>query len=163
MTADLDRYFMQIALQEAENAFRKDEVPIGAIVVSKDGTILGTGHNQPIATSDPTGHAEIIAIREACRRVRNYRPSGFTLYVTLEPCIMCYGAILQARIGKVVFGALDHRTGVTREKEFLDRMEPESPDFPRGSDRPRWLREDPARFLFGQAMRMRRWAGGSSR
>jgi tRNA(adenine34) deaminase len=106
----LDGFFMQFALAEAAAAGNAGEVPIGAIVVW-NGQIAGRGHNQPIALSDPTAHAEILAIREAAEKVGNYRLTGATLYVTIEPCAMCAGALVNARFGRVVFGAHDIRAG----------------------------------------------------
>jgi tRNA(adenine34) deaminase len=102
---------MQAALVEARQAWEKDEVPVGAIVVSPEGEIIGRGHNQPIASHDPTAHAEIMALRQAAARVGNYRLPGCILYVTIEPCIMCLGALLQARIQRLVFGAPDPKGG----------------------------------------------------
>jgi tRNA(adenine34) deaminase len=105
-----DEFFMQFALSEAVAAGNAGEVPIGAIVV-KDGQIIGRGHNRPIGLCDPTAHAEIVAIREAAKTVGNYRLTGATLYVTIEPCAMCAGALVNARFGRVVFGAHDTRAG----------------------------------------------------
>jgi tRNA(adenine34) deaminase len=101
---------MWIALEEARRAGEEGEVPIGAILVSA-AEIIGRGRNRPIALSDPTAHAEIQALREGGMRVGNYRLPGSTLYVTLEPCIMCAGAILQARVGRLVFGNEDPKGG----------------------------------------------------
>ena len=119
---DADHFFMKLAIEQAERAFDADEVPIGAIVVTPDGILAGEGYNQPISTNDPTAHAEIIALRDAASFSRNYRLTGFTLYVTLEPCIMCFGAMIQARIGRLVFGAPDTRTGVTKQTDFITAM-----------------------------------------
>ncbi len=102
--------FMRAALAEAERAFSDGEVPIGAVVVM-DGKIIGRGANRVIATSDPTAHAEIIALREAAAGIGNYRLAGADLYVTAEPCLMCAGAILQARIARLYYGVGDPRTG----------------------------------------------------
>ena len=102
--------FMREALALAEEARRAGEVPVGAVVVA-DGAIVGRGFNAPISRHDPTGHAEIAALRDAARTLGNYRLPGCDLYVTLEPCAMCAGAILHARIGRVVFGARDSKTG----------------------------------------------------
>lgn len=102
---------MQLALAEAQLAWEAGEVPIGAVVVDAAGVLIGRGHNQPIATQDPTAHAEIVALRQAAARVGNYRLPGSTLYVTIEPCIMCVGAMLQARIHRLVFGATDPKGG----------------------------------------------------
>ena len=107
----MDDHFMELALREAEKALAAGEVPVGAVVTSSDGTILGLGWNRPISEQDPTGHAEISALREAAKTAKNYRLPGTTLYCTLEPCIMCAGAIVHARIARVVFGASDPRAG----------------------------------------------------
>ena len=101
---------MGVALQEAMRARDAGEVPIGA-VVSIDGTIVGRGFNQPIGSGDPTAHAEIVAIRQAARAVGNYRLTGAILCVTIEPCLMCVGALVHARIGTLVFGTPEPRTG----------------------------------------------------
>lgn len=101
---------MDRALQLARQAAQDGEVPVGAVIVQQ-GKIIGEGRNSPIRDNDPTCHAEIAAIRAACATIGNYRLTGTTLYVTLEPCIMCAGAILHARISNLVFGALDERAG----------------------------------------------------
>lgn len=103
--------YMKLALAEAEKAWQKDEVPIGAVLVSGTGEVLASAHNQTISMSDPTAHAEILSLRKASSIKRNYRLLGTTLYVTLEPCIMCMGAIVHARLEKVVFGAKDPKWG----------------------------------------------------
>jgi tRNA(adenine34) deaminase len=105
-----DLRFMQVALALARRAQCEGEVPVGALVTLDD-EVLGEGWNRPVSSDDPTAHAEIVAIRAAATRLRNYRMPGTTLYVTLEPCAMCAGAIVQARIARVVFGARDPRTG----------------------------------------------------
>ena len=102
---------MGLALEQARQAAAAGEVPVGAVVV-KDGQFIATGRNAPIASHDPTAHAEVVALREAARVLGNYRLDGCTLYVTLEPCAMCSGAMLHARVDRVVFGAADPRTGV---------------------------------------------------
>ena len=107
-----DTYFMKLALEEAEAAYRKDEVPIGAILVL-EGQLIARGHNCPITQHDPTAHAEIRALRSAGNWLKNYRMTGTTLYVTLEPCLMCFGALLHARVRRVVFGASDPKVGVS--------------------------------------------------
>jgi tRNA(adenine34) deaminase len=107
---DKDELYMLAALDLARTAATNDEVPVGAIVVMGD-EIVGRGCNQPISRHDPTAHAEIVALRQAAERLGNYRLPGGTLYVTLEPCVMCSGAIMQARIRRVVFGASDPKTG----------------------------------------------------
>jgi len=106
---------MKQALALARTAAEANEAPIGAVVVL-DGIVIGTGHNAPIARGDPTAHAEIIALREAAAHIQNYRLSGATLYVTMEPCVMCAGAIVHARIQRLVFGARDLRFGGVRSK-----------------------------------------------
>ena len=106
-----DDYYMREALSLARAAECLGEVPVGALVV-RDGVIVGRGFNSPIGASDPTAHAEIAALRDAARKLDNYRLPGCELYVTLEPCAMCAGAILHARIARVVYGARDLKTGV---------------------------------------------------
>lgn len=101
---------MQAALSLAREAGRAGEVPVGAVVV-QDGAIIGRGYNRPIVSRDPTAHAEIVALRDAAQHVGNYRLPGCALYVTLEPCSMCVGAIFHARVSRVVFGAADPKTG----------------------------------------------------
>lgn len=105
-----DQEYMQIALQLAQEAALAGEVPVGALVV-KDGEIVGRGYNSPISLHDPSAHAEIRALRDAAAHLGNYRLVGCTLYVTLEPCAMCAGAIQHARIARLVFGAADPKTG----------------------------------------------------
>jgi tRNA(adenine34) deaminase len=102
---------MALALSEAKKAGQMGEVPIGAILVSENGTILSATHNRTIDLADPTAHAEILALREAARKINNYRLLNTALYVTVEPCIMCMGAIVHARISRVVFGASDPKWG----------------------------------------------------
>lgn len=107
---ELNLKFMKMALAEARKALQKGEVPVGAVIT--DGTrLLARGHNCPIRTGDPTAHAEIIALRKAARKIGNYRLTGLTMYVTVEPCPMCLGAIIQARIKKLVYGAEDPKAG----------------------------------------------------
>jgi len=101
---------MREALALADDAARAGEVPVGAVVV-KDGHIIGRGFNRPITTSDPTAHAEIVAMREAAAHLGNYRLTGCELFVTLEPCVMCVGAMAHARIARIVYGATDPKTG----------------------------------------------------
>jgi tRNA(adenine34) deaminase len=104
-----------MALSLAREAEASEEVPVGAVVVL-DGEIIGTGRNSPVSTNDPTAHAEILALREAARQMGNYRLEGATLYATLEPCVMCAGALVAARLGRLVFGARDLRFGGVRSK-----------------------------------------------
>ena len=108
--ASVHEHFMRQALEQARRAAGCGEVPVGAVVV-KDGQVIGRGHNSPLSAQDPTAHAEVLALREAARTLGNYRLEGCTLYVTLEPCTMCSGAMLHARLDRVVFGAADPRTG----------------------------------------------------
>ena len=107
---DLDHFFMGCALHEARRAQAAQEVPIGAVVVI-DNQIIGSGHNQPISLHDPTAHAEINALRAAAQRLGNYRLTEATLYVTVEPCAMCAGALVNARIKRLVYGTTDQRAG----------------------------------------------------
>src|SRR5215510_8345148 len=106
----MDESFMRIALELACQARQRGEVPVGAVVVL-DGTVIGEGFNQPISAHDPTAHAEIVAIRNAAASVGNYRLTGAELYVTIEPCQMCVGAMVHARIARVVYGAPEPRAG----------------------------------------------------
>ncbi len=108
-----DDQWMGLALEEAALAAEAGEVPVGAVVVM-DGRVVGRGHNMPIALSDPTAHAEIVALRDAARAVGNYRLAGATLYATVEPCAMCCGAALQARVARLVYGAADPKAGAVR-------------------------------------------------
>jgi tRNA(adenine34) deaminase len=103
--------YMEKALKEAEKALKKGEVPVGAVLIGPDEKILATAHNQPISMKDPTAHAEILVLRSAGNRVGNYRLTGTTLVVTMEPCPMCLGAALHARISRLVFGAFDPKWG----------------------------------------------------
>ncbi|MGH8307882.1 MAG: tRNA adenosine(34) deaminase TadA [Gammaproteobacteria bacterium] len=109
-TSSEDEKWMQEALILARKAEAEGEVPVGALVV-RDGAIIGRGWNHPIAVHDPTAHAEIIAMREAAQKLNNYRLTNTTLYVTLEPCAMCAGAMVHARVKRLVFGATDPRAG----------------------------------------------------
>lgn len=116
--SELDADMMAAALAQARLAAAADEVPVGAVVVS-GGEIVGRGHNNSIAAHDPSGHAEIAALRAAAAAVENYRISDATLYVTLEPCVMCAGAIAQARVSRVVFAAYDEKAGALGSVEDL--------------------------------------------
>jgi tRNA(adenine34) deaminase len=102
---------MKLALSEAEAAFQEEEVPVGAVLVSESGEVLASTHNQTISLSDPTAHAEILAIRHAAKQIQNYRLLNTTLYVTVEPCMMCMGAIIHARVSRLVYGAKDSKWG----------------------------------------------------
>lgn len=109
MTFD-DHHWMQLALDQARLAAARGEVPVGALLV-RDGEVIGAGHNQPISACDPTAHAEIVALRAAATACGNYRLPGSTLYVTIEPCSMCVGAMMHARVARLVFGATEPRAG----------------------------------------------------
>jgi tRNA(adenine34) deaminase len=104
-------YYMNFAIEEAKKAADADEVPVGAVIVDGGQSIIGYGYNRPISTNDPTSHAEINAMRMAAKAINNYRLLDTTLYVTIEPCVMCMGAIIHARIRRVVFGAADSKWG----------------------------------------------------
>jgi tRNA(adenine34) deaminase len=105
-----DEYFMRLALREAERALEHDDIPVGAVVV-QEGEVIGSGHNERQLRADPTAHAELIALRDAARTLGNWRVLASVLYVTLEPCAMCAGAIVLARVPRVVFGTLDPKAG----------------------------------------------------
>ncbi len=106
-----DNYYMKLAIKEAKKAENIDEVPVGAVIVNTEELVIGYGYNCPITTDDPTSHAEINAIRMAAKSLGNYRLVDTTLYTTIEPCIMCMGAIIHARIKRVVYGARDPKWG----------------------------------------------------
>ena len=113
-----DEKWMGLALEQARKAEEEGEVPVGAVLV-KDGLLIAKAHNQPISTNDPTAHAEIQLLRAAGKKLKNYRLTGTSLYVTLEPCAMCLGAIMHARVERIVFGAYDPKTGVCGSSENL--------------------------------------------
>ena len=115
-------YYMQFAIEQARLAEAIDEVPVGAILV-QDNTIIVSAHNQPITNNDPTAHAEIQLLRAAGKKLNNYRLPNTTLYVTLEPCTMCLGAMIHARVSRVVFGAYDQKTGVCGSCQDLSASE----------------------------------------
>lgn len=117
-----DYFYMGIALEEAAGAAGQAEVPIGAVLVGPGGDLLGRGRNASIRLSDPTAHAEVQAIRQAARACGNYRLPGSTLYVTLEPCVMCVGAMLHARVRTLVFGAFDSKSGAAGSVVDLTRV-----------------------------------------
>jgi tRNA(adenine34) deaminase len=114
--AETDEQFMRLALLEAEKARELHEVPIGAVIVDANGEILAAASNRTIVDSDPTAHAEILALRTAARSIGNYRLTGCALYSTIEPCVMCAGALVNARITRLVFGAHDERFGGVETK-----------------------------------------------
>ncbi|MFF9913319.1 tRNA adenosine(34) deaminase TadA [Streptomyces sp. NPDC013457] len=107
------RESMRLALAEAEKAASAGDVPVGAVVLSPDGTVLALGHNEREATGDPTAHAEVLALRRAAARTGEWRLTGCTLVVTLEPCVMCAGALVQSRVDRLVFGAPDEKAGAS--------------------------------------------------
>jgi len=132
MPLEKDKYFMKAALKVAKKAWENGEVPVGAVLVMDD-EIISTGQNSPISSNDPTAHAEIIALREGGEKLKNYRLIDTTLYVTIEPCTMCMGAIIHARIRKLVFGTFDPRAGAagslfdfTKENKFNHNVEVKS-------------------------------------
>ena len=129
MSSFRDNDFMQRALELAHLAAQDNEVPVGAVLVLGD-EVIGEGRNGPIASQDPTAHAEIVALRDGARRLANYRLERTTLYATLEPCVMCMGAVLNARVSRVVFGAWDQKAGacgsvidLSREPKLTHRID----------------------------------------
>ena len=110
MHMESDEHYMDLALAEAKKAEAAGEVPVGAVIVCAD-TVIGYGFNQPITTNDPTAHAEIMALREAARNQQNYRLTDAVMYCTVEPCVMCAGAMIHARLGRLVFGSADIKAG----------------------------------------------------
>mgnify|MGYP002853614987 FL=1 len=114
-----DEFYMHRAMDQAHLAFAAGEVPVGAVVVDAQGEMIGAGHNAPLASCDPSGHAEVRALREAGQRLGNYRLEGCTLFVTLEPCMMCAGTMVHARIARLVYGAPEPRTGMVESKANL--------------------------------------------
>jgi tRNA(adenine34) deaminase len=115
--ADID--WMRAALAQAQLAADREEVPVGAVLVDAAGELLAAGHNQPISACDPSAHAEIVTLRAAAQKLGNYRLPGTTLYVTLEPCTMCVGALVQARVRRLVYGATEPRTGAIESAHQL--------------------------------------------
>lgn len=111
VSATQDAAAMELALHQAKLAIERGEIPVGAVLLDERGRILGAGHNRTILDHDPTAHAEIVALREAARQQENYRLPGLRVYVTLEPCVMCMGALMHARVAEVIFGAADPKTG----------------------------------------------------
>ena len=124
--------FMKVAIKEAKKAYKKKEVPVGVVIV-KDNKIIAKAYNKKESTNNPLGHAEILAIRKACKKVNNWRLDNCTMYVTLEPCLMCTGAIKEARLDKVIYGAIDEKNGYITmldksvykeiEYEYIENME----------------------------------------
>jgi tRNA(adenine34) deaminase len=111
VATELDELFMRQALEEARKAAEREEVPVGAVIVDEQQNVLARAGNRSIADSDPAGHAEMLVIQEAGKKIGNYRLLNTTLYVTIEPCVMCAGAMIQARIGRLVYGAIDPKAG----------------------------------------------------
>ena len=120
-STDLDLHFMRLALLEARKAQERDEVPVGAVIVDEAGTLLASAGNRSIIDRDPAGHAEIVTLRAAGEKLGNYRLLNTTLYVTIEPCVMCAGAIVHARIGRLVFGAFDQKAGAVVSRYQIGR------------------------------------------
>lgn len=118
MFTPADNHWMLHAIELAKKAALVGEVPVGAVLVH-DGNLIAEGYNQPIANHDPTAHAEIVALRSAGEKLQNYRLINSTLYVTLEPCMMCVGAIVHARVGRLIYGAADPRTGAVESQAKL--------------------------------------------
>ncbi|GGX90104.1 tRNA-specific adenosine deaminase [Litchfieldella qijiaojingensis] len=114
-----DEFYMHRALDQARLGLVAGEVPVGAVLVDASGEIVGRGYNAPVGEHDPSAHAEIRALRDAAVRLGNYRLDGCTLYVTLEPCLMCAGAIIQARVARLVYGAAEPKTGMVESKANL--------------------------------------------
>ncbi len=114
-----DEFYMHRALDQAREGLAAGEVPVGAVVVDPQGEVVGRGFNAPVACHDPSAHAEVRALRDAGARLGNYRLDGCTLFVTLEPCLMCTGAIIHARLARVVYGAAEPRTGMVESKANL--------------------------------------------
>lgn len=114
-----DEFYMHRALDQAHEAAAAGEVPVGAVVVDAHGEIIGAGYNAPVSSHDPSAHAEVRALREAATRLGNYRLAGCTLYVTLEPCMMCSGAVVHARLTRLVYGAAEPKTGMIESRANL--------------------------------------------
>ncbi len=148
-------HFMGLAMEEARQAYAKAEVPVGAVLVGSRGEVLATAHNAPVGLCDPTAHAEILALRQAARAVGNYRLPGSALYVTLEPCVMCLGAMLHARIRLLVFGASDTKSGAAGSVVDLTRV----PVLNHNVEVVRGIREDECAALLKLFFRERRHQG----
>ena len=110
---------MQRALEQAQQAAVENEVPVGAVLVDADNQLIAAGYNRPITRHDPTAHAEVVVLREAAQKIENYRLVDTTLYVTLEPCVMCVGAMIHARVKRLVYGATEHKTGAIESRTNL--------------------------------------------
>ena len=154
-----DEYFMREALAEAEKAHQAGEVPVGAVVVDKEGRIIGRGHNLVVAGHDPSGHAEIIALRKASKNIKNSRLDNCAIYVTLEPCSMCSGAIIGARLTRLVYGAKDQKAGAVESvfKLFDERRVNHHTDVTAGV-----LEEDCLRMLRSFFVELRKSRGKSN-
>ena len=154
-----DEYFMREALAEAEKAHQAGEVPVGAVVVDKEGRIIGRGHNLVVDGHDPSGHAEIIALRNASQNIKNYRLDNCAIYVTLEPCPMCSGAIIGARLTRLVYGAKDQKAGAVESvfKLFDERRVNHHTDVTAGV-----LEEDCLRMLRSFFVELRKSRGKSN-
>lgn len=154
-----DEYFMREALAEVEKAHQAGEVPVGAVVVDKEGRIIGRGHNLVVAGHDPSGHAEIIALRNASQNIKNYRLDNCAIYVTLEPCPMCSGAIIGARLTRLVYGAKDQKAGAVESvfKLFDERRVNHHTDVTAGV-----LEEDCLRMLRSFFVELRKSRGKSN-
>lgn len=154
-----DEYFMREALAEAEKAHQAGEVPVGAVVVDKEGRIIGRGHNLVVDGHDPSGHAEIIALRNASQNIKNYRLDNCAIYVTLEPCSMCSGAIIGARLTRLVYGAKDQKAGAVESvfKLFDERRVNHHTDVTAGV-----LEEDCLRMLRSFFVELRKSRGKSN-
>ena len=150
---------MREALAEAEKAHQAGEVPVGAVVVDKEGRIIGRGHNLVVAGHDPSGHAEIIALKNASQNLKNYRLDNCTIYVTLEPCPMCSGAIIGARLARLVYGAKDQKAGAVESvfKLFDERRVNHHTDVTAGV-----LEEDCLRMLRSFFVELRKSRGKSN-
>lgn len=109
---EIDEFYMKEAIKEAKKALKNGEVPVGAILVDEDGNILARGYNMKEKRKDPSAHAEIIVIKKACKKLNDWRLDDYSLYVTLQPCLMCFGALIQARIKRLIFGAYDSKESI---------------------------------------------------
>ena len=156
--SDRDVEFMRIALVEAVKARELDEVPIGACIVSADGEVLAAASNRTITNSDPTAHAEILCLREAAAKIGNYRLTGASIYTTIEPCAMCAGALVNARITRLVYGAPDERFGAVETKFRLC----DSPELNHRMEIERGVLAEECRALVQEFFRERRQNKGTA-